>query len=77
MIAFYKIVIDNIIDGFGTNGPDHYPDMHPISKTSYNKLMKMMTQRPADPPEEGYMYALQNDPLEWVQIKIPDPDENI
>lgn len=75
MTAFYKIVIDNIIDGFGTNGPDHFPDMHPISKTSYNKLMKMMTQRPADPPEEGYMYALQNDPLEWVQIKIPDPEE--
>ena len=77
MIAFYKIVTDNIIDGFGTNGPNHYPDMYPISKTSYNKLMKMITLRPADPPEEGYMYALQNDPLEWVQIKIPDQEENI
>ena len=73
MVAFYKIVINNIIDGFGTNGPDHYPDMHPISRSDYNMLLEMMTQRPTDPPEDGYTYALQNDPLAWVQI--PEPEE--
>lgn len=75
MVAFYKIVINNIIDGFGTNGPEHFPDMYPISKTGYNQLLKMMANRPTEPAKEGYMYALQNDPLTWVQI--PDPDENI
>lgn len=75
MIAFYKIVIDNIIDGFGTNGPDQFPDMHPISRSDYNMLLDMMVNRPTEPAAEGHMYVLQNDPLAWVQI--PEPEDNI
>ena len=72
MTAYYKIVMDNIIDGFGTNGPDQFPDMHPISKEEYKMLLEMMANAPTEPVKEDYMYVLQDEPLAWVQIKCPD-----
>lgn len=76
MTKYYKIVIDNLIPGFGTNGPDKFENLVPIKAAEYKKLQDMMAKRPdpgkADP---DMTYILQNDPLEWVQVKIPADQE--
>lgn len=78
MTKYYKIVIDNMIPGFGTNGPDTFPNIVPIKEDEYKELQKMMASRPDDSmAKAGKMYILQNDPLKWIQVDIPDPDENI
>lgn len=77
MIPFYKIVTDNLIPGFGTNGPDKFDGLVPIKEDEYNALQKMMANRPDDSKAKaGKMYILQNEPLKWIQIDIPDPEED-
>ena len=77
MTAFYKIVIDNLIPGFGTNGPDKFENLVPIKEDEYIELQGMMAIRPDDSKAKaGKMYILQNDPLKWIQVDIPDPEED-
>ena len=77
MVPFYKIVKDNLIPGFGTNGPDKFEGMEPIKEEEYKALQEMMAHRPDDSKSKaGKMYILQNDPLKWIQIDILDPEED-
>lgn len=76
MTEYYKIVIDNLIPGFGTNGPDKFEGMVAIKEEEYKELQKMMANRPDDSKaKSGKMYILQNDPLKWIQVDIPDPED--
>jgi hypothetical protein len=73
MTAFYKVVEDNFVAGFGTNGGD---EVTGITETEYNALAEMFADRPTAP--EGYAYMIQDDPREWVLVELPpDPDEDI
>lgn len=77
MVPFYKIVKDNLIPVFGTNGPDKFEGMVAIKEEEYKELQKMMASRPDDSKAKaGKMYVLQNDPLKWIQVDIPDPEED-
>ncbi len=71
MTAFYKVVKDNIIDGFGTNGPD---TVTAITEEEYGALTAMFADKPT--PPSGYAYVMQDDPREWVLVELPpdDPD---
>ncbi len=71
MTAFYKVVEDGFVTGFGTNGGD---DVTGITETEYNALADMIADRPTAP--EGYAYMIQDDPREWVLVELPpeDPD---
>ena len=76
MTPYYKIVDkDGHVPGFGTNGPDEYEGLVKISKTAYNELLSMMKSRPdsAKAPK-GYDWILNDKPLEWVQIEVPEDD---
>lgn len=76
MTAYYKIVIDNLIPGFGTNGPDKYENLVVIKEDEYKALQEMMSKRPDDSKAKaGKTYILQNDPLKWIQVDIPDPED--
>lgn len=70
MTAFYKIVNDNIIDGFGTNGNDM---VTAITEDEYNALAAMFAERPTAP--SGYAYAIQDNPREWVLVELPLDNE--
>lgn len=74
MRAFYKIVNgQNMIDGFGTNGPDTVAE---ITEAEYGELQAMFTNRPTAPA--GYAYLLQDNPREWVLVELPpDPDPDV
>lgn len=70
MIEFYKVVKDNIIDGFGTNGPD---TVTAITEEEYDALTAMIAARPTAP--SGYAYVIQDDPREWVLVELPPDDD--
>ena len=73
MTAYYKIVEDGFVTGFGTNGGD---DVTGITETEYNALADMIADRPTAP--EGYAYMIQDDPREWVLVELPsDPDDDV
>lgn len=71
MTAFYKVVEEGFIVGFGTNGSD---SVNAISEAEYNSLTEMFQERPKAP--EGYEYMIQDEPREWVLVELPpeDPD---
>lgn len=74
MIAFYKVVEDGYIVGFGTNGSDSATE---IAEAEYESLTEMFQTRPDAP--DGYAYMIQDDPREWVLVELPpepDPDIN-
>lgn len=70
LISFYKIVYNNVITGFGTNGAD----VMEITETEYSELVSMFRNRPTAP--EGYGYVLQNEPREWVLVELPPAPED-
>ena len=73
MTAYYKIVEDGYIVGFGTNGGD---EVSGITEAEYNALSEMFADRPTAP--EGYAYMIQDDPREWVLVELPpEPDPDI
>lgn len=72
MTAFYKIVNDNIIQGFGTNGPD---TVTAITEEEYDALTAMFSDRPTAP--SGYAYVIQDDPREWVLVELPPDDPEL
>ena len=73
MTAFYKIVEDSYIVGFGTNGGG---EVSAITEDEYNDLTEMFATRPTAP--NGYAYMIQNDPREWVLVELqPDPDPEL
>lgn len=73
MTEFYKVVNGGIIEGCGTNGND---DATEITEDEYRALREMMHNCPTAP--DGYAYALQDDPREWVLVEPPDePDDDI
>ena len=69
MTEFYKVVKDNIIDGFGTNGND---TVIAITEAEYAALASMFAERPTAP--SGYAYVMQDDPREWVLVELPPDD---
>ncbi len=69
MTAFYKVVEDGFVAGFGTNGGDN---VTAISETEYDSLTEMFQDRPTAP--EGYAYMIQDDPREWVLVELPPDD---
>ena len=73
MIAFYKVVEDGFVAGFGTNGGDN---ADAISEAEYDALSEMFQNRPTAPA--GYAYMIQDDPREWVLVELPpDPDDDV
>ena len=72
MTAFYKVVADNYIIGFGTNGPDGVAE---ITEAEYANLQAVFAERPT--PPAGYDYALQDVPLEWVLVELPPDDPDV
>lgn len=66
MKPFYKIVENNLISGFGTNGPDTVME---ITEAEYSEIVSMFRNRPTAP--EGYAYVLQDEPMEWVLVELP------
>lgn len=74
MYAYYKIVHDNMIKGFGTKG-SKAEEVESIKKAEYNELLSVAAKQPKhEEVKAGYTYALQQKPLEWIQIEIPDED---
>lgn len=71
MIQFYKVIENNLIFGFGTNGPDTVTE---ISESEYSGLVTMFRNRPTAP--EGYGYVLQDEPREWVLVELPPAPED-
>ncbi len=73
MIEFYKVLDEQFISGFGTNGNESVTE---ISKSEYEQLRTLFAERPTAP--SGYAYLLQDDPLEWVLVELPpEPDPDI
>lgn len=72
MTAFYKVVKDNIIDGFGTNGPD---TVTAITEEEYAALTAMFVSRPT--PPSGYAYVMQDEPREWALVELPSDDPEL
>ena len=73
MIAFYKVVEDGFVAGFGTNGPDSATE---ITEAEYESLTEMFQARPDAP--DGYAYMIQDNPREWVLVELPpDPDDDL
>lgn len=72
MRAFYKLVHDGYIDGFGTNGGD---DVTKITEAEYNELNEFFKTMPKAP--DGKMYRMKADPLEWVLFDAPIEDDDI
>lgn len=71
MTAFYKIVNDGYIEGFGTNGGD---DVSEITEAEYAEILAVFADRPR---KDGYDYRLRDD-LTWEEVKIePDPEEEL
>lgn len=66
MILHYKLVANNLISGFGTNGPDTVEE---ITESEYSELVTTFRDRPTAP--DGYAYALQDNPREWVLVELP------
>lgn len=66
MTAFYKVVSDGFIDGFGTNGND---DVTEITEAEYRELIAFFRTRPTAP--DGKMYRMKAVPLEWVLADAP------
>lgn len=74
MTDFYKVVDkDGFIEGFGTNGTNGPDGVTEIKENEYITLREMMHNRPTAP--DGYTYALQDDPSEWVLVELPDEPE--
>ena len=72
MNAFYKIVENGFITGFGTNGS---ASTTKITKTEYNSLVAFFKTRPVAPAGEAYL--MRDDPREWVLVDIPPLPEEI
>ena len=72
MTAFYKVVSDGFINGFGTNGND---DVTEITEAEYNEIMAFFKTMPKAP--DGKMYRMKADPLEWVLVDAPIEDDDI
>ena len=73
MTAYYIVVEDGFVTGFGTNGGN---DVTGITETEYNALADMIADRPTAPA--GYAYMIQDDPREWVLVELPpDPDDDL
>ena len=72
MKDFYKVVTDNIIDGFGTNGPD---SVTAITEEEYDALASMFANRPTAP--SGYAYVIQDEPREWALVELPPDDPEL
>lgn len=72
MKEYYKIVNENIIEGFGTNGPNSVEE---ITEDEYYTLMDMFINRPS--ASIGYVYLMQDSPREWILVEIPiEPEES-
>ena len=69
MTAFYKIVSNGFIDGFGTNGND---TVTAITEEEYDSLIAMFAERPTAPSD--YAYVMQDTPREWVLVELPPDD---
>lgn len=67
MTAFYKILNNGYINGFGTNGADSATE---IPEAEYVQIQTVFRERPN---REGYSYLLRED-LTWEEVEIPDPD---
>lgn len=72
MTAFYKVVSDGFIDGFGTNGNDEVTE---ITEAEYGELVAFFHTRPTAP--DGKAYRMKADPLEWVLVDAPIEDDDI
>lgn len=72
MTAFYKVITNGFIDGFGTNGNDEATG---ITEAEYGELIAFFRTRPTAP--DGKMYLLRDDPLEWVLVDAPLEDDDI
>ena len=72
MTAFYKIVSDGFVDGFGTNGNDSVIE---ITETEYNDLMAFFETMPTAPV--GKTYRMKENPLEWVLVDAPEDDPDL
>lgn len=72
MTAFYKIVSDGFVDGFGTNGNDSVTG---ISEAEYKELMAFFHTLPVAPA--GKKYLMRAEPLAWVLVDEPDPDPEL
>lgn len=70
MTAFYKIVSNGFIDGFGTNGND---TVTAITEEEYDALTAMFAERPTAP--SGFAYVMQDNPREWVLVELPPDDD--
>ena len=72
MTAFYKIVDDDVIIGFGTNGSD---EVTAITESEYAALLSMFNEKPT--AAGGYDFLLRDDPREWVLVEAPIGDEDV
>lgn len=72
MTAFYKVITNGFIDGFGTNGND---EVTGITEAEYGELIAFFRARPTAP--DGKMCRLKADPLEWVLVDAPIEDDDI
>lgn len=74
MTHYFKISENNLISGFGTNGPDTVTE---ITEAEYSDLVTVFRNRPDAP--EGHAYVLQDNPREWVLVELPPAleDEDI
>lgn len=71
MTAFYKIVHDGYIEGFGTNGGD---DAAEITEAEYAALRAVFAARPH---ADGCDYRLRED-LTWEAVESePYPEEEL
>lgn len=71
MTAFFKVVENGYIDGFGTNGND---ETTAITESEYAKLQAAFRTMPA--PKEGYVYRLRED-LTWEEVEAPPEDPDV
>lgn len=72
MTAYYKVVKDGYVNGFGTNGGNKVTE---ITEAEVNALSEMLDARPTAP--EGYTYRIQDDPREWVLVELPPEDPEL
>ena len=68
MVPYYKVVADGFIVGVGTNGPD---SANAISKTTYNKIIKLYKSKPEHDDTFDWWLTEQ---YEWVRVEYPEPE---
>ena len=70
MTAFYKVIEDGCVIGFGTNGNDL---VTPISGQEYDALAALVRAAPKAPA--GFQYRLRADTLVWELSALPEPGD--